>query len=443
MESIWRKEIPYIEAKQHAAYNNHWDVIVIGAGLSGLLTAYYLKKKGKNVLVLEADRIASGQTERTTAKMTSQHDIKYSKLIKTIGLKKAEMYAKANEAAINEYERLINEQGIECDFKRVPAYLYTLEDEKKLEEETKAALRLGTDAYLTKETELPFPVKCAMCFPEQAQFSPLKFLKHISSELDILEHTKVNKIKGNKVITDDKVFTAEKIVMAAHYPFRNFPGFYFLRQHQERSFVLALSGCTPIKGMYYGIDKNGLSFRQSGDVLLLGGGKRRTGKNEKGGAFAMLRSAAAEYYPQSKEISCWAAQDCMPHDGIPFIGRFSIFTPNLYVITGFQKWGITTSMVAAMIISDAVCGVKNPYSKVFRPQRCNVAAGIGKLLVDLGESIKGLSKGWFNKKTKRCAHLGCELVWNEDEKSWDCPCHGSRYDSDGKILDNPTVKEIK
>lgn len=415
----------------------HRDVIVIGAGLAGLLTAYYLKAQGKKVLVLEADTVASGQTGRTTAKITSQHDIKYSKLLRTVGYEKAKMYAKANEAAIKEYERLIKSNNIDCDFEQVPAYLYSLTNKQILLDEAKAAVSLGIDAYFTNKTELPFPVAGAVCFRNQAQFNPHKFVKHIAESLELREHTKVMHIKDDKVITTDEIFTADKIVVATHYPLINFPGFYFLRQHQERSYVLLLSGCPILKGMYYGVDQNGLSFRQFGDNMILGGGAHRTGKNPKVGSFCFLRQEARKHYPEGKEVAHWAAQDCMPHDGIPFIGKYSIFRDNLYVATGFQKWGMTTSMVAAQIISDDICGNKNSYAKVFSPQRMNIIASMGKLLVDVGVSIKGLTMGWLGTKAKRCPHLGCRLVWNNEEKSWDCPCHGSRFDNDGELLDNP------
>lgn len=445
MESLWRKQTNIPEVSDGASYpapeEIRWDVIVIGAGMAGLLIAYDLKERGKNVLILEADRIASGQTERTTAKITSQHGVKYSKLVKKVGKQKARMYAQANEAAIREYERLIQSAGIECQFERLPAYLYTLEDEAQLQKEVEAAIFLGIDASLTKETELPFPVKGAVCFQNQAQFSPLEFIRHIAAKLDILEHTKVVKIKGNCVMTEDAVLSADKIVVATHYPLLNVPGFYFLRQHQERSYVLALSGCKKINGMYYGIDEGGLSLRQAGDMLLLGGSGSRTGENKCGGAYAALEEAAKHYFPEAKTELCWSAQDCMPHDGIPFIGKYSVFTPNLYVVTGFQKWGMTSSMIAAMILRDELCGIENPYSSLFSPQRFQFRASIGSLLTDVGMSVKGLLKGLFFRP--RCSHMGCALEWNPDEKSWDCPCHGSRFAEDGKLLDNPAKKDAR
>lgn len=487
MESIWRKQTEEIKPEKGTpsskVQDTQWDVIVVGAGMTGLLTAYYLKERGKKVLVLEADKIASGQTERTTAKITGQHDLKYSKLIQTLGMKKANIYAQANEAAIREYEWLIKKCGIDCQFERVPAYLYTLQDAELLEKEAEAASHLGIKTYVTDQTELPFPVKAALCFRNQAQFSPLQFIRHLAAELEVWEHTKVVDVKGKQVLAEKttltkekSVLTAEHIVLATHYPLKNVPGFYFLRQHQERSYVLALSGCKKITGMYYGIDEDGLSVRQAGDYLLLGGGSHRTGENETGGTYAFLEKAAAQYFPGSKVEARWSAQDCMPHDGIPFIGRYSIFTPHLYVATGFQKWGMTSAMIAAMILRDELCGVYNPYAKLFRPQRLKFRASFGNLLVDVGMSVKGLTKGLLHRPGKtvaslqtghggivtvdgkryacyrdkegelhrisaRCPHMGCELAWNPDEKSWDCPCHGSRFDVDGKLLDNPAKRD--
>jgi len=443
VESLWRNQVKNIKSKKSLSNKTHWEVIVVGAGLAGILTAYYLKEQGKDVLVLEAEEIASGQTERTTAKITSQHELKYGQLIETIGVEKTRLYARANEKAIKEYERLITEQGIECQFQRCPAFLYTNEDETELIEEAMIAASFGIDASFTKETELPFPVTGALCFKNQAQFSPLEFVKHLASDLEIKEHTLVTAIKGNCVITKEKTFTADKIVVATHYPIKNIPGFYFLRQHQERSYVLALSGCPKIEGMYRGIDSDGLSFRQAGDVLLFGGGGHRSGENTCGGVYETLLRKAKEYYPNCQEILRWSAQDCMPHDGIPFIGKYSIFTPNLYVATGFGKWGMTSSMIAAMILRDEICGFENKYAQVFTPQRLYAKAGWKNFRKDVGISIKGLFNGLIIGKAPRCSHMGCELHYNPDEKTWECSCHGSRYDENGKLLDNPSKKSYR
>lgn len=441
MESLWRKQTGEIKANLESD-QIHWDVIVIGAGMAGILTAYYLQEQGKKVLVLEANEIASGQTERTTAKITSQHGLKYSTLIKTVGKEKAKMYAKANEKAIDEYERLIKHLNIECQFERVPAYLYTTQNDKKLIKEGKAAASIGIDVFYENETELPFVIKGAIGFPNQAQFSPLLLMKHLCQNLNIKEHARVTDIIENQVFTEKEVFSAKQIVVATHYPFIDIPGFYFLRQHQERSYVLALSGCKELKGMYYCIDKDGLSLRQAGEYLLLGGSSHRTGDNKAGGAYEFLEKAKRHYFSESKVAARWSAQDCMPHDGIPFIGRYSMFKSNLYVATGFQKWGMTSSMIAAMLLRDEICGNASPYAELFTPQRFYFRAGIVNFLIDMGVSTKGLFRGWILRKKPKCPHMGCELVWNPDEKSWDCPCHGSRFEKDGELLDNPAEKEI-
>ena len=449
MESLWRMQTGAIEPTKdkeetRTREDEKLDVIVLGAGMAGILIAYYLKEQGKKVLVLEADRIGGGQTENTTAKITSQHGLCYHSFMKTMGVKKARLYAKANEMAIKEYEKLIKEKKINCHFERGPAYLYSTEQEAVplLRAEAKAATKLGIDAFFTTDTELPFAITGAVCFRHQAQFAPLEFVKRLSQELEIIEKEQVLKIRGNYVFTKNKTWFADKIVVATHYPLKNVPGFYFLRQHQERSYVLALSDCEKIRGMYLGIDKDGLSFRQAGEHLLLGGCSHRTGRLGCEGAYEKLRIAARKHYPSSVEVAHWSAQDCMPHDKIPFIGKYSIFTPNLYVATGFQKWGMTSAMIAAQIIRDDICKTENPYKKLFSPQRIMVRAGMKNFGIDVGESTKGIFRGTFFNKNPRCTHMGCELKWNPNEQSWDCPCHGSRFMRDGQLKDNPAKKPL-
>ena len=453
MESLWRQQTgriePHLRIEQGTIRESHWDVVVVGAGMAGILTAYFLQQQGKQVLIVEAKTIASRQTERTTAKITSQHGLKYAKLLRNVGEEKAKLYAQANEQAIAQYARLVKELEIDCRFERVDSYLYSTSQIYVLKEEAKVAERLGIHAEFTTETELPFEVKGAVRFENQAQFSPLEFVKRVSAELNILEHTLVTEIKDNWVVTNRGILTADDIVVASHYPIVNVPGFYFLRQHQERSYVLALAGAEPVKNMYYGIDEDGVSFRQAGAYLLLGGSGHRTGRTygrkgkTKGScqdAYEHLQQEAKKYYPKARVTTRWSAQDCMPHDGIPYIGRYSVFTPHLYVATGFQKWGMSTSMVAAKVLSDEICGKRSPYEKVFSPQRILVRAGSKDFLKDVGISAWNLTKGLVSGK--RCTHMGCALSWNAQTRSWDCPCHGSRFDEEGKLLDNPAKEDL-
>ena len=376
-------------------------------------------------------------------------------MIKNAGIERARGYAEANEKAIHLYKEIITKEGISCQFEELPSFLYTTKEEgvQKLKKEAEAVRTLGIHAEYVRGDqirELPFGVMAALKFERQAQFHPLEFIKAIAKKLTIYEHTKVLKVDERFVVTEKGVVVADNVIFAAHYPFLITPGYYFLRQHQSRSYAVALKGegvPERLYGMYYGIDRDGLSFRSADGQLILGGCSHRTGKpyhieskrkEDKGkGAMCHLREQAKNYYPKAVESAYWAAQDCMPHDGIPFIGRFSILHENWYVATGFQKWGMTTAMVSAMIISDAILGRENPWKDVFSPQRCLVRAGYKHFCIDAWESIAGLSKGLFVKKELRCSHMGCALSWNKEEESWDCSCHGSRYTKDKELLDDP------
>lgn len=447
MQSIWSKTTDIPKQKELKS-NIHIQNVVIGAGMAGILTAYFLQKKGLEVIVIEADKAASGQTKNTTAKITSQHGLIYHDMMKKTGRVRAKGYAHANEEAIKAYEEIIREEEIACQFEKRLSFLYSIREDGKerLLQEARTAVELGIKAHYMegdKIHELPFEVSGAVCFENQAQFHPLEFVKTLVDKLTIYENTNAIFVHGHVIATNRGTIEAENIIFATHYPFINVPGFYFLRQHQERSYVLALKGegvPSHLSGMYYGIDEGGLSFRSAEGKLLLGGGSHRTGKKvcycEKVG-YSYLREQAHLLYPNAEETAYWAAQDCMPHDGIPFIGRYSFLRPYWYVATGFHKWGMTSSMISAMIISDMICGKQSPYEEVFTPQRLLFRAGIKDFGVDIGESVVGLTKGLFSRKETRCSHMGCHLTWNEEEESWDCPCHGSRYDKHRRVIDNP------
>ena len=479
MKSIWSKTVD-IAKRSTLPGDLKTEVAVIGAGLAGILTAYLLQRRNVKTIVLEANEIGSGQTKNTTAKITSQHYIIYSKLVKDFGFEKAQQYATANQQAIDDYRRIIREENISCRFEECPAYLYAndRQNTKVLEEEARAAQKLGINAEFTLETGLPFPVEGAVRFNNQAQFHPLAFLEAVLEKLDVYEHTRVNNVEENKIFTDYGTVVAKQIVFASHFPFINMPGFYFARMHQERSYVIALENGAKLEGMYIGIDKDRLSFRNFDELLLFGGGGHRTGENSVGGKYDFLSSRAKELYPESREVGRWSAQDCMTLDGVPYIGQFSSSNPNWYVATGFGKWGMTSSMVAANLIADAIVGKENPCREVFSPSRFTPSASLKTFVTDMGQSVKGLSKQIFKIPEKtlaslptghggivehdgqkvgvyrdedgsiyavsvRCPHLGCQLEWNPDEKSWDCPCHGSRFDYRGKLLNNPAQTDLE
>lgn len=501
MESIWYQSIK-IPKKESLSGNRKVDAAVIGGGLAGMLTAWFLKESGMNVLVVEGNRIGSGQTGKTTAKITVSHNLIYEKLIRKVGMEKARQYADANQAALKQYRKLIEKEKISCDFRNCPSYLYSVQERNRMEKEADAAKRLGLDVHYTTQTELPFPVKAALCYEDQACFHPLKFLNYLAERLDVVERTPVTYVEGNQVLTPHGKIEAEHIVFASHYPFINVPGYYFMRMHQERSYVTAFTGCGKLNGMYLGIDPalpvtaensegTGLSFRSYDNFLLLGGYSHRTGENHTGGQYARLKKTAETYWPDCQAISCWSAQDGMPVSEIPYIGTYSSKKSNWYVAAGFGKWGMTSSMASAMILSDKiqrkqpadfvnVVQGKNDaacQSEVFSPRKLYLIHSMPNLLKEgtsaakhllqqnlsiPGKFLKNIPAGhggiiWYQGKkmgvykdenghpyfvTTKCPHLGCELSWNPEEKSWDCPCHGSRFDYKGNLLDNPAQRGI-
>jgi glycine/D-amino acid oxidase-like deaminating enzyme/nitrite reductase/ring-hydroxylating ferredoxin subunit len=456
------------------------EVAVIGGGLAGVLIACFLQQRGIPVVVLECRKTGGGITKNTTAKITSQHSLIYKKLITYKGEQRAWEYARANQLAIDKYDELINELNIDCDFEVLPNYIYTLEDEQKIRQEVEAALKLGLPATFTRETTLPFKVKAAIRFDKQAQFHPLKFLDKVADTLKIYEDTRVTQInKNGLIITDQGSVKAKKVVIATHYPFINVPGYYFIRLHQERSYLVALEGCGKAKddfyGMYLDADQDGFTFRKYKDYMILGGGYHRTGQYQPLNSYAKIERAARRWYPNSSIKYTWSNQDCMTPDSVPYIGRYSVRTPNIYVATGFNKWGMTSSMVSAMIISDMITGKENEYRKVFTPRRLMLSGSrvfikdaaiitislLSEHLKIPHDRLKDIERGKagvirhdgqrvgvyrdhedkYYFVTTKCPHLGCKLEWNQNEMTWDCPCHGSRFDYQGKMINNPAMRD--
>lgn len=310
-----------------------------------------------------------------------------------------------------------------------------------MKEEVERAGELGIAAFFEKDCELPFPVAGVARFEGQARFQPLKFLQAIAEEVEIYEQTRVLKVEGQRVETARGAVTAEHIIFVSHYPFINVPGYYFARMYQERSYVVALQGASLPEGMYLGIDENGLSFRAQGGTLLFGGGSHRSGLNRQGGQYEMLLDLARVFYPGSCETGRWSAQDCMTLDGVPYIGRFSRRRPRWYVATGFGKWGMTSAMVSARILTDLITHRECQDADIFSPQRRFTLCGARELLVHGGHTVKGLAKHLLPTGKARvipnCPHMGCRLEWNPEEGSYDCPCHGSRFDGEGRLIDGP------
>lgn len=471
MASIWELDFD-VAPRPMLKEDSECDVCVVGGGMAGILTAHALQEAGLRVVLLEAGRLLGGQTRGTTAKITAQHGLCYKRLLDTLGEERARAYALANARAIDAYRGLVSREGIDCALEERDAYLYTLQDPQPLKEEAEACRLLGLDAAFTRETTLPFPVAGAVRMRGQAQFHPLRFADALSRSLTVYENTRVTQVEEGYVHTECGSVHAKHVVLCTHFPFLNTPGYYFMRMHQERSYVLALEGAALPDGMFYGTDAEGLSLRTSGPYLLLGGENHRCGENTSGGCYERLRRAARQLYPEAREAAHWSAQDCMTLDGLPYAGRFSSATPHLYVATGFGKWGMTNSMASALLLRDLITGKDCAYAAAYDPQRFTPSASAKLLMEESVQAVKGLSRTAFTPPraelealpaghggviecggeklgaykdeagevylvSPTCPHLGCQLEWNPDEKSWDCPCHGSRFDFRGNLMSGP------
>lgn len=431
MKSIWNNGV---KKAQFESLNSDikTDVLIIGGGLCGILCAYMLKEAGVDCALVEADKICAGITNDTTAKITFQHGLIYDKLIRKYGIEKTQQYYISQKNAFHKLTALASE--LDTDFDWCNSFVYSIKDRNVIEREVIALNKIGCGAEFCTNTELPFDIAGAVKIENQAKFHPLKFVHTIANNLKIFENTKVVELTPHTAITNNGKITANKIIVATHFPFINKHGGYFLKLYQHRSYVIALDSVPKIKHMYVDESKEGLSFRSYRDLMLLGGGSHRTGG--KGGDWTELEEFAKQHYPKAKKVASWATQDCMTLDSVPYIGQYAKSTPDLYVATGFNKWGMTSSMVSAMILTDLICERKSEYAAIYSPSR---SIWQPQLAVNILESVKGL----LTPTAPRCPHMGCALKYNKQEHSWDCPCHGSRFEQNGNIINNPAAKDMK
>lgn len=430
MNTLWQNNVE-IPRFPELDGNIATDVLVIGGGLAGLLIAFYLKQNGIECVLVEKDRICSKTTANTTAKITAQHGLIYRKILRKYGPDYARMYYDANTNAMKTLKELCIQAGCKLESKNNYVYSY---NKYHLEEELSALSKLGVPANYTENLPLPLTVSGAVSLADQGQIHPLELAIYISKHLRIFENTKVIELKGTTAITNSGSIKAKKVVVATHFPFINKHGSFFLKLYQHRSYILALKNAVRLNDMFVDDSKSGFSFSSFGDYLLLGGGGHRTGKS--GGSYDALKEFKEKHYKDARISFAFAAQDTISLDGIPYIGNYSKRTPDLYVATGFNKWGMTSSLVSAEIICGMISGRKKDYAAVFSPSRSVLRP---QLAANTFESVKNM----LIPTVKRCPHLGCALKYNKQEHSWDCACHGSRFSKDGKVLDNPANDDLK
>ena len=474
--------------------NEETEICLIGGGLFGLTTAYYLTKCGKKVIVLEKGEIGSKVSGNTTGKITSQHDLFYAHLIDDYGEDYAKKYLEANEKAIENIKQIIKEEQIDCDFSMQKSYVYTTKEDEVLEIQKEVAVvnKLGKNAKFVNKIDLPIKIKGAIEFEGQAQFHPRKYMLGLANSIEkqnkIYQYTTVTDVEKNgekyKVYTDKGSVEAKYIVMASHFPIINMPGFYFVKMYQSTSYLIAVETKLQLpQGMYINVKEPMYSFRTANyngkEILLIGGVGNKTGEPiEDNSHYEKLEKKAREMYPDCKILYRWNTRDCISLDKIPYIGEFSNLMKNVYVGTGFKKWGMTSTNVAANIVTDKIMGNKNKYEEIFTATRMKPIKNRWEVENILKQTVNSIAlnkfkiepysieqikndnaaiieingdnigvykdaKGEVYAVKPNCSHLGCLLSWNNLDKTWDCPCHGSRFDYMGRNIYEPAIKNLE
>ncbi len=460
MHSYWEKSINSNQDFNQLKENIEVDVCIIGGGLTGISAGYYLSKKGKKVAILEKDRICSHTSGHTTGKVTSQHGLFYNYLIQSQGEEYAKKYLDINEQAIKNIKEIIDKEKIKCDFKEENAYVFTRNKDSvlKIKQEVEAVNKLEKNAKFQKNLKLPFEIEGAIEFEKQAQFHPIKYAYGLCDVIiknngKIYENTKVVDTKriddGYIIYTEEQKVKAKYLVMATRYPIKVFPGYYFIKMYQSSSYALVVDTKTDLMdGIYISSESPTISLRtiyeKDKKLLLIVGYDYKTGRQEDKNGYKELEKFVKTIYPESKIVSKWIAEDCISLDKIPYIGEFSKILPNMYVATGFNKWGMTFSNISANLITDDIFEEENSYSKLFYATRVKPIKNKDEMKNMLKESMQSIVINKFKEPNNPiCTHLGCELSFNPIENTWDCPCHGSRFTKNGKVIESPSIKNIE
>ena len=469
------------------------DVAVVGAGIAGITAAFLLKRAGKSVALLDSKRILHGATGYTTAKITAAHGITYTTVAERFGEEGARTYAAANRAALEFIATTVEEHEIECEFERRPNYVYAESPDERsaVEAEVEAARRAGLAAELVVETPLPYPIECAFRLPNQAQFHPRKYLLALAEEVEgdgshVLELTRVLDVEAEgsaRVVTDRGPLTARDVVLATHLPILD-RGLFFAKAHPGRSYAVAcrVTDAADPQGMYINVGDPTRSVRTARDehglLLVLSGEGHKPGRERDTGArYRALEEFGRRHWETEAFPYRWSTQDYSPVDGVPYVGRLTRRSEHVYVATGFKKWGMTNGTAAGMILADLIVGRANPWASLFDAKRVKPLASartfvkenasvakhfVGDrlnradvLLDELGPGEGGLVKvdgrktaayrdeaGRLHALSPVCTHLGCHVAWNRAERSWDCPCHGSRFSGEGRVIQGPATRDL-
>ncbi|PZD96010.1 FAD-dependent oxidoreductase [Paenibacillus sambharensis] len=472
------------------------EVAIVGAGIAGLTTAYVLAMDGVDVVLIEAADILSGTTGYTTAKITSQHNLIYDELISTFGEEKAKQYYLANEEALSFMRNLVTQHEIDCDWHEEDNVVYATTDEytRKIEKEMKAYDKLGINGALLPELPLQLGAKSAIKMSGQARFHPLQYLNKLLDEAVRFGARVFTHTKAVDIDTDDedkpKVKTAQghtitcgNVVVATHYPFCDNLGMHFSRLHTERSYVVGVTTDTPYPGgMYISADQPKRSLRSTAyngqQLIIVGGEGHKTGhETDTLKMYGALEQFAKEQFGDIAIPYRWSAQDVVTLDRVPYIGPITGKHPHVHIATGFHKWGMSNGTLSALLLRDMIAGRDNSYAELFAPSRFHAGSDIKTFVVQNADVAKNYVKGKMETINRdpgelqkcegavvtmngkragaykdengnyhvvdtTCTHMGCELEWNNGERSWDCPCHGSRFSYTGDVIEGPATKAL-
>lgn len=471
------------------------DVAIIGSGITGITCALLLKNEGMKVTVVDSNRIAMGTTSYSTAKITTQHGIIYDKLLATLGRERTQQYADANKSAMELIRRNVADYDIDCSLEEQDAYIYSSDQKfvSQIDSEVSAAKSLGINAEYLTSIPLPVDVLCAERFPGQAQFHPRRYLLALAEKIPgdgsyIFENTRVMDLQQEGTNTvlltaENRHITAKYVFLASHFPCCDKGGMYFTRLYPMRSYVVAALIKEPCpRGMYITAETPGMSIRHQlldeGDAVLFGGESHQTGQGKDTREhYKKIFKYAADHFAIKKVLYHWSTQDYDTPDSLPFAGQLISSTPNVFMASGYRKWGFTNGTASAMIIRDLIIKGSSPWQDAYNPQRFTPAASsatfirenldVAKNLIkgklEFGEvnptvspgegkiiDLDGERAGAYRDENGKlylvditCTHLGCELSWNSAERTWDCPCHGSRFSYDGTIIEGPAVHQLK
>ena len=453
--SLWLKDV---EAPTLSTLSTSLDcdVCIVGGGLSGIYTAYLLAKKGVKVVLLEAKpALAIGTTGHSTGKLTPQHGVVFSKLIKYFSPEDVFTYYEANKNAIESALQVASDDSYE----RVDSYLYatTVSGKQTIEKELYAYSELNIPGIETTETELPFDVTSALKMENTAQIHPTKFATHflklaLDEGAQVYTNSRVTKVEIDEkfVLTDnDSKVTFKKLVLCTHYPIESIKGLITAKLSIDRSYLMASKTNEVLKGQYLSVESSSHTIRTAliGDTpyLIYGGGSHTAGEVENTQVYyESLKEEMETTFNVSEPPFLWSAQDPDTPDLVPYVGQISEDTPDLYIATGYRKWGLSNSLVAGEILSSLVTHENHKAAKLYSPTRDQFGKNFLKGLSTIGFVTANLAEGYITRmEAPKCTHLGCKTRWNKGDETWDCPCHGSRFDKDGNVIEGPAVYPLK